>query len=301
MIIQEKPFVSCNFYGQLGNQFFIIAAALGYAWDYDVDPIFPSLNMEKNRTRYNKDKVFFRLNTSNLPRPFSHAYRTDLDREWSSYQRIPFAPDLLLDGYFQSWVHFHHHQDKIKNIFAPSETIQKTLREKYEKLLDNEKIVGLHVRTQSRKTHNEGHHPFWGMSYYEKAIESFPSDSIFLVCSDRIGWCKHHFSKLGKRFVFIEGNDGIDDFFLLTQCKNQILTNSTYSWWAAYLRPQDDGKVIFPSNWRDPTLVPNPNKDYFYLPGWEFIECNTKPPYPSDMLSYDTCSQSVDNNGPAQE
>lgn len=301
MTAQEKPLISCNFYGQLGNQFFTIAAVLGYAWDYQALPIFPGLNTPKNRTSYNRDKVFFRLDASNPPRPFSHIYRTDLDTQWCYHQKIPFMPDLILDGYFQSWVHFHHHQDRIKKIFAPSVSIENRLKEKYGQLLNHEKIVGIHVRTQSRKTHNEGHHPFWGIAYYEKAIETFSSDSIFLVFSDRINWCKHHFSKLGNRFIFIEDNDGVEDFFLLTQCKNQILTNSSFSWWAAYLKPSEEGRAIFPNNWRDPHLVPNPPAEYFYLPEWELLECPPKEIYPIDILSYDVCSQSVDNNGPGQD
>lgn len=294
--MSEKPLISCNIYGQLGNQLFILAAAMAYSWDYDAEPVFPMLHIQKNRTSYNKDKLFFRLNAGPAPRPFLHIYRTDLEKEWCSPQRIPFAPDLIIDGYFQSWTHFHHHREKILNIFAPSESTTRYLEQKYPHLLRNSQVVGVHVRTQSKSTHEEGHHPFWGMDYYEKAISLFPSNYTFVIFSDRINWCKHHFAKLDRNFIFIEGNDGVEDLFLLASCYHQILCNSSYSWWAAYFHSPLQGKSFFPKDWRDPSLVPNPPEAYFFLPEWELLECPKKKPYPEDLFFYDALSKSVDNN-----
>jgi hypothetical protein len=292
----EKSLITCNFYGQLGNQLFIIAAALSYSWDYHAEPIFPGLNTFRNRTSYNKEHLFFRLNASLNPRPFLNIYKTCLETEWFSSKRIPFHRDLIIDGYFQSWIHFHHHKEKIFQIFAPSEMTVTYLKKKYEPLFKNPKIVAVHVRTQSKETHISGHHPFWGLDYYQNAMNIFPSDSIFLIISDRINWCKHHFPKLGKNCVFIDGNSGIEDLFLLTRFKNQILCNSSFSWWAAYLNEHFNNQSIFPKNWKDPTLVPNPPDEYFFLPSWVRLDCPIKNPYPEDMWFYDKESQSVDNN-----
>ena len=46
----SSSLVTCQFYGQLGNQLSIIASTLSYAWDYGVTPIFPGLNIQRNRT-----------------------------------------------------------------------------------------------------------------------------------------------------------------------------------------------------------------------------------------------------------
>ncbi len=294
--LDSKPLVTCQFYGQLGNQLFIIATTLGYAWDYDAVPIFPGLITAKNRTCYNKDRLFFRLNAAQSPRPFSYIYRTDLESEWFSSKKIPFRPDQILDGYFQSWRHFHHHKEKILKIFAPSDYTENYLNEKYQTLLQNPKTVGIHVRTQAKLLHDNGHHPFWGMGYYKEAMDQFPQDTTFVVISDRINWCKHQFSKLNRRVVFVEGNYGIEDLFLLTKLKGNILSNSSFSWWAAYLNINENPISIFPKYWKDPKLHINPPEEDFFLSEWKLIDYSIKENYPEDMNNYDKESKSLDNN-----
>jgi hypothetical protein len=286
----DKPFVTCKIYGQIGNQLFQIATTLAYAWDYDAVPFFPALYNPAWRISYNKDRLFFRLDASPLPRPFLHFFT---EKNWCSPERIPFQKDLVLDGYFQSWKHFHHHRDKLLNIFSPSLFTTNYLQSKYRDLLIDPKTVGIHVRTQSKRTHDLGIHPFWGLSYYEKAIKLFPSDSTFVVFSDRPYWCKKHFP---KNFIFIEDNYGIEDFFLLSQCKNNILCNSSFSWWAGYFNQNPKAKIIFPKDWKESSSHDNPQSDSFFLPHWILIDQLEKQHYPRDMFFYDKTSQSIDNN-----
>ena len=289
----DKPFVTCKIYGQIGNQLFQIATTLAYAWDHDAVPFFPALHNPAWRISYNKDRLFFRLNASPPQRPFLHFFT---EKNWCSSEKIPFQKDLVLDGYFQSWKHFHHHQDKLLTLFAPSDFTINYLQSKYRDLLKDPKTVGVHVRTQCKRTHDNGHHPFWGLDYYRRAIEQFSSDSTFVIFSDRINWCKKHFSKLGKNFVYIEGNHGIEDLFLLAQCKHNILCNSSFSWWAAYFNQNPDKKVIFPIHWKNANLHPNPVPEDFFLPDWTLIDCMPLQPFPTDMKFYDKESQCIDNN-----
>lgn len=288
----EKPFVSCKIYGQLGNQLFQIAATLAYSWDYGVDAFFPALDNPHWNISYNKNLLFFRVNAGMPPRAPIHLFSESC---WFSPERIPFQKDLLLDGYFQSYRHFHHHKDKILSVFAPSQESTDRLTQKYGSLLQSKNLVGVHVRTQSKRTHDAGIHPFWGMPYYEKALAEFPKDSIFVICSDRINWCKKHFSPLGENFVFIEGNYGIDDLFLLSKCHQLILCNSSFSWWAAYFHKNGDGKVIFPEYWKEEPIHINPKKEDFFLPNWTLLRPPYKPPYPRDLFYCDARSLSVDN------
>lgn len=286
----ERPFVTCKIYGQLGNQLFQIAAALGFAWDYGVDAFFPALHNPQWNISYNRERLFFRVDSSFLPRQPLHGFSESC---WFSPERIPFKKDLLLDGYFQSWRHFDHHREKILSVFAPPQKTLEKLEGKYGDLLRRKNLVGVHVRTQSKRTHDAGIHPFWGMAYYEKAIEEFGDDSVFVICSDRINWCKKHFSPLGREFVFIEGNDGIDDLFLLAKCQDLILGNSSFSWWAAYFH--EKGKVIFPEYWKEEPLHVNPKKEDFFLPSWTLLRPPPKLPYPKDLFYCDARSLSVDN------
>ncbi len=288
----DQPFVTSQIYGQLGNQLFQIAATLAYSWDYQAIPLFPGLHNPSWNISYNRDKLFSHLNTSMPPRPVLNLFK---ESSWCSAERIPFYKDLLIDGYFQSWKHFHHHRTKILKTFSPSLHILSDLSQKYGDLLDKPNTVGIHVRTQSKRTHDAGIHPFWGMPYYEKALNLFPQDSIFIICSDRINWCKKHFSPLQRNFIYAEGNDGISDLFLLSLCKHNILCNSSYSWWAAYLNQHDEAKIIFPKDWQEKPTGINPNPRDFFLDQWTLIDSLRKPAYPFDMFYYDKTSQSVDN------
>lgn len=288
----EKPFVTCKIYGQLGNQLYQIAATLAYSWDHNVDAFFPTLHNPHWNISYNRDRLFFRLNSSMPPRAPLYLFSESC---WFSPEKIPFQKDLLLDGYFQSFKHFHHHREKLLKVLAPSEKTIESLDQKYGHLFQKGPIIGIHVRTQSKRTHDAGIHPFWGMAYYEKALKTFPKNSTFLICSDRIQWCKKHFSRLDGNFIYIEGNDGVDDLFLLAKCHHLILSNSSFSWWAAYFHEHFDGKILFPEYWKEEPIHTNPNLEDFFLPSWTLIRPSHKPPYPSDIFFYDARSLSVDN------
>ena len=89
----NRPIVTCDLRGGLGNQLFQIAATLAYAWDYDARAIFPDLNRQEVRIDGNKDKIFFRLESCEPSRPFQTRFQ---ECSWHSSEKIPFQPDLKL-------------------------------------------------------------------------------------------------------------------------------------------------------------------------------------------------------------
>lgn len=282
-------YVSGKTTGQLGNQMFCIATTLAYAWDHNLTPIFPFLNSANANRSYNRDHIFFRLDTTTPSPTVMSVYR---DRELN-YKPIPPFRDVVLEGPFFSWKYFDHHREKILALFAPSEKVLNYLNKKYEELISAPNTVAIHVRTTSPQVHRVAF-PFPGLNYFALAIEQFSDDSIFVVFSDRINWCKKNFSERfpDKTFVFIEGNDHIEDLFLMSMMKHHILSNLTYSWWGAYLNQNPDQIVYVPErqayderSW--------PIED-FYLPEWKIIPYDfTKDPYPNDMFNYDKKSQSL--------
>ena len=284
-----RPFVSCQFKGQLGNQLFIIAATLSHAWDTGAAALFPGLNTETNRTSINKGRLFFRLNDSQLPRPVRHTFQEKL---WFRWEKIPAKPDLMLDGYFQSWKYFHHHRDEILSVFAPSSFTLNVLHEKFQDLIDHPNTVAVHVRTAGKYLHASKIHQFLGLEYFRKAMAQFPPDTKFVIFSDRINWCKVHFPSLQKNLSFIEGNDGIEDLFLMSKMKHNIAANSTFSWWAAYMNQNPQKRVVVPSYWYGEPY-PNDTSDLFY-PDWTIIPLNRLEAYPEDMYDYGD-TQSCDN------
>jgi hypothetical protein len=75
-------------------------------------------------------------------------------------------------------------------------------------------------------------------------------NNIF-VFSDDITWCRNN---LGfKNMIFVEGNVDIEDLWLMSLCEKNIIVNSSFSWWGAYLNTSKDKVVIAPSNWFGPS------------------------------------------------
>ena len=125
--------------------------------------------------------------------------------------------------------------------------------------------VSIHVRRGDYLKIPQNH-PFVGENYLRKAVASFPKETEFLVFSDDISWCRKFFK--GTHFHFSEGRDVIDDLFLMSWCDHHICSNSTYSWWGAYLGRR--GRVIFPSMWYGMALRHLDCRG-LYFPGVEVI------------------------------
>jgi len=267
-----------------------IATTMAYAWDYDVEAFFPELDKSEWNISYNCERFFSRINASPLPRPIQNYYNEyDGGGGWWDCNPVPFKPDLYLIGDFFCWKHFHHYRERFVDLFAPSPEVLTSIRNRYSDLLNHPNSVSVHVRTYNKEYHDSVMR-FIGLEYYEKSLNLFPKDTLFVVFSDRINWCKEHFPSFKKKFIFIERGDHIEEFFLMSMLKNHIISNSCYSWWAAYLNNQD--KVVIAPK-RTGRLLEDLNKN-IYFPDWILVDPNLDEPYPKDMKDFDAYSQSVD-------
>lgn len=93
----------------------------------------------------------------------------------------------------------------------------------------------------------------YGLDYYYNAIkyiESICGPCKVFVFSDDIEWCRQNINFADV--VFVDGNQGDDywqDMYLMTQCNHNVIANSTFSWWGAYLNRHEDKIVIAPRQW----------------------------------------------------
>ena len=71
-----------------------------------------------------------------------------------------------------------------------------------------------------------------------------------MVFSDDIEWCKNFAHFKGDNFTFSEGKSEIHDLNTMASCHHNILSNSTFAWWGAYLNRHEDKKIICPSKER---------------------------------------------------
>lgn len=99
-------------------------------------------------------------------------------------------------------------------------------------------------------------HPIQDMNYYNQAMNLIKSDK-YMIFSDDIPLCKTKF--IGDQFIFAEGNSNIEDLALQASCDNNIICNSSFSWWAGFLNKNPNKKVIYPSKWFGVKLPHNTN------------------------------------------
>jgi len=169
-----------------------------------------------------------------------------------------------------SYKYFKDYEDIIKKDF----TIKKEVTDRVQYLADeinNCNSVAVHVRCSDRK--NAANLRLYGEippSYFQSGIEyiSQKKGAIHLyVFSDDIEMAKNYVPRnvpctfVSRHFT----KSAIEDFYLITQCKSVIMSNSSFSWWAAYLNNQSDKIVIVPKRWYN--IAPYDYKDVFY-PSW---------------------------------
>ena len=82
--------------------------------------------------------------------------------------------------------------------------------------------------------------------------------------SDDIDWCKENFKQ--SNITFIENETDYIDLFIMSLCNNNIIANSTFSWWGAWLNSNENKKVVCPSSWFESS-----GAEDLVVDGWEVL------------------------------
>lgn len=128
-----------------------------------------------------------------------------------------------------------------------------------QKLKKSPSCVSLHIRRGDfLNPETLKHHGALGLDYYEQAekmIEKNIANPIFYIFSDDHNWVKSNL-KLKNPMVFVTHNKkGVEDMRLMRNCKHNIIANSTFSWWGAWLNENPGKTVIAPKKWlTDPKM-----------------------------------------------
>jgi len=119
-------------------------------------------------------------------------------------------------------------------------------------LTDDSYTVSLHVRHGDYVSIASNAQLFGVLpiDYYMRALKDVKrregNISVY-VFSDDIDWCKSQFKD--DYFTFVQGNSPIEDMVLMSLCESNILANSTFSWWSAFLNQNDGKRVYVTKNW----------------------------------------------------
>lgn len=193
--------------------------------------------------------------------------------------QLPFNEDVLLNnsinyltGYFQSEKYFLSIRECLLEELTLIEDLNIAEIAVSKAIKNAKNSISIHIR-RGDYVSNEGANKTHGVcdsDYFKKALNYFSERKLLdehtelFIFSDDIEWCRNNLS-FDYKMNFVDGSSERPevDMVLMSQCKHQVISNSTFSWWGAWLNKNDEKVVVAPKEWFKSTdldstdIVPN--------------------------------------------
>lgn len=166
------------------------------------------------------------------------------------HQELHGVSDCYLDGYWLSEEYFKPIEQLLREEFS-LQSPPASRNASMAKRIEQTASVAVHIR---RGDFLETNGRVLELPYYGSAVESIRtrvSEPTFFVFSDDIEWAKDNL-RLENRTVFVSHNDYescYEDLRLMAMCDHNIIANSTFSWWGAWLNDNPEKYVVAPEKW----------------------------------------------------
>lgn len=169
-------------------------------------------------------------------------------------KKIFLLDNIYLDGYWQNELYFKEIESEIReeliNLLYQNDSVKKT---DLKNRIESENSIAVHIRRGDYIKKNSIYTNLSKSDYYDKAIDYIRNkieNPIIYLFSDDTEWVKQKFK--GKEFAIVEDYEGKseqEDLILMSKCKHNIIANSSYSWWAAWINCNNEKIVIAPKEW----------------------------------------------------
>lgn len=191
-----------------------------------------------------------------------------------------YTPSLLASpedkyyiGIWQDHRYFDAYKDLIKKEFSWKQILDDNNLHYYN-IFRSQLTVSIHIR-RGDYLNDWRYKDICELDYYQRSIEKvkslFPGrDYSFAIFSNDIVWCRDNIVPLlgDHRFTIIDWNQGPRssiDMQLMSACMVNIIANSSFSWWAAYLNIHDNAIIIAPQKWTNADVHFNRQLDSWIL------------------------------------
>lgn len=252
--------------GRLGNILFRYAALIGLAKRYKQELKLPLWKYSKYfkgiypEGEIQSDKII------QIKEPTFH-YTSNLGINNHEHT------DLL--GYFQSEKYFSNVKEELKEQLGFTTEFKKQVWHNFFQRNDirGKKTLAISIR-RGDYVHNENYFQLPINYYLGAMMERFPDwrERAIIIFSDDTSWARVHFGTLSNVW-FSENNDEIEDLCLLSQMDAFIISNSTFSWFGAFIRElQGPVKVIRPNHHFAGRLLRDNNEQDVYPTRWEVYD-----------------------------
>ncbi|WP_321826402.1 alpha-1,2-fucosyltransferase [Maribacter dokdonensis] len=229
-----------------------------YKASYELDNFcIPQIFASKNdlyKYMWPSDNIIYRILRQIYPK---HTYFEKSNCYDNNIEKL--GDKVALRGFWQSYKYF----DSIRPILIKEFKIKNTLNELNQSLATDIKktnSVSLHIR-RGDYVANQNFNNLYGtcsLEYYQTAIQIISNqvEHITIFCfSDDIPWVKKNLN-IDIPCIFIDHNVGDKsylDIHLMSLCKHNIIANSSFSWWGAWLNQNNEKIVIAPKKWYNDT------------------------------------------------
>jgi hypothetical protein len=253
--------------GGLGNQMFQIYTLIAHSLRNGKPFIFPDC-IDGPRQKTYWDTLFRNLRPFVVAPNFSIVHYVE-----DVYHYVPLplsSKEQLIYGYFQSWKYF---QDQIQ-IINELLDISKSRAEVEAKCI-TELDIAMHFRVGDYKLAPE-HHPIQKLEYYMDSLSHILAmagsglehrNVVYFYELEDQDHVLGYIGRLGELFPevkFIPAPSGLEDYeqlLAMSLAKHNIIANSSFSWWGAYLNPNPNKIVCYPSVWFGPGFPNNDTRD----------------------------------------
>ena len=241
-------FITSHLMGGLGNQMFQISKALSEGFENDIDVKFKKeafIPMEGNQPSKYENNIFRNIkfeDYSDIPLQIDEVSWAYNDNGVFYYKPVKYY------GYFQSSKNFKSQTEKIKTCFSPTEEFIEKIKNLYPKIFDK-KSVSIHVRRGDYLTVSEIL-PVIDKTYIDECLRQIGEYSNIFIFSNDKEWCKENLNY--NNSVVVEGLEDYEELWMISLCNNNIMSNSSFSWWGSYLNKNIDKQVYVPSIWFGP-------------------------------------------------
>ena len=264
--------LTCKLQGGLGNQLFQIYTTIAYAIETNQKFIF--LNVHELKSSVTDRHTYWNNFLKSLkpflidPELINKDKLVIIKEKGFTYEVLPLSLAIqknkikVLNGYFQSFKYFNNYFQTINRLLKIDD-IKVELTNKYRKLINDELPTSIHFRLGDYKKLLE-HYTILSVDYYREALNCLLEINVVTVlyfCEEQdledveiiISILKTDFPVI----KFLRADPELEDWeqlILMSLCRNNIIANSTFSWWGAYLNIYRQKKVIYPATWFGPKL-----------------------------------------------
>ncbi|GAB2688352.1 alpha-1,2-fucosyltransferase [Mucilaginibacter koreensis] len=235
-------------------------------------------------TQEELDSFFYVLRSKSIParlyRKIQRLKPRHLKRSFKELESWVYEPKLYsacsniyLDGYWQHYKYFEHIDQRIFDELTLKNTEELNQYSIFDSIKKDQQSVSIHIRRGDYISDQDAFNLLGVMplSYYNNAIAHINKKvkaANYYVFSDDLNWASENL-KIDGEVQFVDIENGAKDYLELdamSKCRHQIIANSSFSWWGAFLNRNPDKIVIAPKQWVKPQHINN--KIHIQFPEW---------------------------------